>query len=271
MVRLIRRWAAPAAAVALICFATAPVDAKTLDEILSAKKVVVGVNSSLPPLASYNDKNELDGFDVEFAKKIAELMGVEVEFVKVGPNDRVPFVASGKIDFVMGAMTRTLARAKVVDYTVPLITEALAVVTTEGKPYAQWQNLNDPAVRLVAIRGTTPVKLIQENIPKAQRLLLDDHPDSIRAIAQGRADATITVVETELQFMNSYKDVKWKVLKAPIKTYYNGLAVARGNESLRLWLNLAIFELQSSGYVDDLWKKWFKTDNTFRVEPNPYF
>lgn len=70
--------------------------ARTLDEILSSKKIAVGVNPALPPLGMYNEKNEMDGFDVEFARKIAELLGVELELVKVSANDRIPFLASGK-------------------------------------------------------------------------------------------------------------------------------------------------------------------------------
>src|SRR5229473_434124 len=90
--------------------------ARTLDEILSSKKLVVGVNPTLPPLGLFNDKNEIDGFDVEISRKLAEMLGVQLEVVKVGSPDRVPFVASGKIDYVMGALTRTPERAKVIDF-----------------------------------------------------------------------------------------------------------------------------------------------------------
>jgi ABC-type amino acid transport substrate-binding protein len=90
-------------------------------------------------MAMYNDKNQLDGFDVEVSKKIAEMLGVKIEFVPVGATDRVPFVTSGKIDFVMGSMTRTTARAKIIDFTVPVNTEALGVLTTAKKPFKSWR------------------------------------------------------------------------------------------------------------------------------------
>lgn len=96
------------------------------------KKLRVGVNPTLPPLAKFSDKNELEGFDVDVAKEIARLLGVELELVQVGSPDRIPFVASGRIDIVMGAMTRTPERAKVIDFTVPVHTEILGVLTTEG-------------------------------------------------------------------------------------------------------------------------------------------
>ena len=38
--------------------------------------------------------------------KLAEMLGVKVSFVTVNPSSRIPFVTSGRIDYVMGAMTR---------------------------------------------------------------------------------------------------------------------------------------------------------------------
>ncbi|HTR79677.1 MAG TPA: transporter substrate-binding domain-containing protein, partial [Gemmatimonadaceae bacterium] len=189
--------------VAVLMFATlalsgAGANARTLDEILHAEKLIVGVNPNVPPAALYNDRNELDGFDVEFSKKIAEMLGVQIEFVAVGANDRVPFVASGKVDYVMGSMTRTPARAKVIDFTLPVTTEANAVLTLDGKPFAKWEDLNNASYTVAEVRGTTSAEFVRANLPNAKLLLLDDHPSLVTAIAQGRADASINVVELEV-------------------------------------------------------------------------
>ena len=268
---MMRKFSAAICALAFIVCSAGVGGAATLDEILSAGKIRVGVNPTIPPTALYNDENELDGFDVNFAKEIASMLGVEVEFVTVGANDRVPFVASGKVDFVMGAMTRNSKRAMVIDFTVPVTTEANAVLTVEGKPFATWKDLNSPDVTVVEVRGTTSADFVKNNLPEANLLLLDDHPSLVTAIAQGRADASINVVALETKYMENHPDVQWKVLPTPVNVYYNSLGVAKGNDSLKDWLNVAIFELQSKGFVDDLWKEWFKTDNIFAVQPNPYF
>ena len=85
----------------------APSLAATLDEILKAGVIRIGVNPTLPPRALYNDKNEIDGFEPEIAREIARKLGVKLELVAVGSPDRIPFVASGKIDAVMGSLSRT--------------------------------------------------------------------------------------------------------------------------------------------------------------------
>ncbi len=245
-------------------------EARSLDEVLSSKKLVVGVNPTLPPLGNYNDKNEIVGFDVDLSKKLADMLGVELEVVKVGSPDRIPFVASGKIDYVMGAMTRNPKRAMIIDFTVPAHTEVFGVLTTEGKPYGHWKDLNESGVKLVQVRGTTPLKFIKENLPKAEVLLLDNYPDVIRALAQGRGDAMLDVVDFVGEHMNKH-DVKWKVVDTPVNVYYCGLGVAKGNDSLRNWLNVALFELHRGGFIAETWKKWFGIDMIFDVKPSPYF
>jgi polar amino acid transport system substrate-binding protein len=257
-----------AAAVALLIPMSG--EARTLDEILSANKLVVGVNPTLPPLGKYNEKNEIVGFDVDVSKKLAEMLGVDLEVVKVGSPDRIPFVASGKIDYVMGAMTRNPQRAKIIDYTVPVHTEVFGVLTTKAKPYKHWKDLNDPNVKLVQVRGTTPLKFIKENVPQAEVLLLDNYPDVIRALAQGRGDAMIDVIDFMGEYMNKYK-VDWKIVETPINVYYVGLGVAKGNSTLRDWLNVALFELHRSGFIDETWRKWFGIDMIFPVKATPYF
>jgi polar amino acid transport system substrate-binding protein len=235
----------------------------TLDQILSAKKLIVGVNPTLPPLASMNDKNEIVGYDVDIAQKLGAMLSV--------PDERVPFVATGKVDIVMGALTRTPDRAKVIDFTVPIQTEALSVLTTEAKPFSSWQDLNKDNVTLVQVRGTTPLDFIKASVSQAKLLLLDNYPDAVRALAQGRADAMIDVVDYLGNFTTNYP-VQWKILKQPIGSVdYDSIGVAKGNDTLRNWLNIALFSLSENGFLAATYKKWFGIDMVVPIVANPYF
>jgi polar amino acid transport system substrate-binding protein len=245
--------------------------ARPLQDIIKSGTLRVGINPTLPPLGKFDEKNEVVGFDVDFSTRIAQMLGVKLEIVNVGSADRIPFVVSDKIDFVMGAMTRNPERAKTIDFTFPVHTEVFGVLTTEGKPYKSYKDLDDAAVTLVQVRGTTPVKFAEDNVPKAKVLLLDNYPDAIRALAQGRGDAMIDVIDFVGEHMNKYPNAKWKLVDAPVDVYYCSLGVAKGNESLRDWLNVAIFELHRRGVVDEAWKKWFGVPMFHDVKTTPYF
>ena len=243
--------------VAVVAALEAPVAAaRTLDEIMASKKLIVGINPTLPPLGVFNDKNQIDGVDVDIATAIAGKMGLTLEIVQVGSPDRIPFVSTGKIDMVMGAMTWTAERAKAIDFTVPVYTEVLGVLTTKAKPWTDWKQLDDPSVRLVQVRGTTPVKFISEKLPKAQVLLLDNYPDAVRAIAQDRADGMIDVLDFLTEHTKKHK-VEWKTVPTPVDVYFCGIGIAKGNDALRVKLNSVIKELNASGVIDKAWEKWF--------------
>ncbi len=257
--------------VPLLCVPWAPASARTLGQIIGAKTLIVGVNPNLPPVGEYDAQNNVVGFDVDLASQLGKMLGVKVSFVNVNSADRVPFIVADKLDIVMGAITRTPDRAQVIDFTVPIMTEALSVLTFKSQPFKTWHDLDNPSVTLVEVRGTTPVTFIQDNLPHAKVLLLDNYPDAIRALAQGRGQAMIDVIEYLVTYMKHYQ-VPWKVLGQPIGGVdYDCIGLAQGNTALRHWLNVALFALQSKGYIDADYKKWFGIGMVPPIVPQPYF
>lgn len=247
-----------------------PVEARTLDEIIKSGTIRVGVNPTLPPLGKFDDKNQIVGFDVDVATELAKMLGVKLEVVQVGSPDRIPFVVSGKIDFVMGAMTRNPDRAKVIDFTVPVHTEVLGVLTTKATTQNDWKGFNDASVTFVQVRGSTPVKFIEDNLKNAKVTLLDNYPDAVRALAQGRGTAMIDVIDFMGEHMSKHK-VEWRIVDTPVDIYYCGLGVAKNATGLKDWLNVAVFELHRRGKTAELWKNWFGMDMIKPVGVSPYF
>jgi polar amino acid transport system substrate-binding protein len=258
------------AALVALLFAPAQSFARSLDDILSGGTLKVGVETDLAPLGSYDDKNEVVGFDIDIANKLASMLGVKTEFVPLKGPDRLPFLASGKIDISLGGLTRNPTRAKVVDFTAPLHTESLSVLTLEGKPFKTWQDLNSESVTLVQVRGSTPVDFIKEHLPKAQVLLLNSNADVVRSMAQGRGDAMIEALDFFNDLRASNK-ANWRVLENPIEVDYDAIGVAKGNSSLKDWLNVALYSLHGGGFVNETWEKWFKGSMTVKIVANPYF
>lgn len=258
------------AAMLIVGLSAGVVEARTLDEIIRSGAIRVGVNPTLPPLGKFDEKNEITGFDAEYAAELAKMLGVKLEIVQVGSPDRIPFVQTGKIDFVMGAMTRTPERAKVIDFTMPVHTEVMGVLTIEGKPYKHWKDLDNEGVTLVQVRGTTPIKFIEDNLKKAKVTQLDNYPDAVRALAQGRGDALVDIIDFVGEHMNKHQ-VKWKVVETPVDVYYCGLGLAKNATGLRDWLNVAIFDLHKKGKTAEIWKKWFGIDMLYPTGVGPGF
>lgn len=266
--------AAGAAAIPVVAATSVkPASARPLEEVLSSETLRVGINPTLVPFGVFNDRNQIDGFDYDIAVELARLMNVELEVVQVGSPDRIPFLQADRIDIVLGAITRTVARALVIDYTIPLHTQTVAVLTKEDTavPINALGDLNNPDVRLVQVRGTIGVPWIEANAPEAQLTLLDNYPDTFRAMQQGRADAMVDVIESVVIPMQDVAGVEWRILDETISNTWVGVGVQKGNHTLRDFLNIALFEMHQNGFVDATWEKWFGVPMQTPVPLNPIF
>lgn len=247
-------------------------DARTLDEVLRAGELRVGVNPQLPPRALLNERNEIDGFEPEIARALTEKLGVRLTLVPVGSPDRIPLVAADRIDVVMGAMSRTAERGKVIDFTVPLHSENYGIITTESKPIERLSDLNSEAITLVQVRGTTAIPYIQRMLPKAKVLLLDNYNDRDRALSQGRGDASFDGIDAAAFRLKLFPALRWRIIPTPeFGITYSSLGIAKNNASLKDWLNLALYELHTSGAVEQAWQRWFLRPMDSRVPVTPYF
>ncbi len=251
--------------------AAAPLGARTLDEIIGDGTIRIGVNPNFPPMCSSSLTNHLEGFYIDIGNRIGKALGVEVAFINTETAQRVPFLVSNRIDIALGALTRTPARAKLIGYTVPLHSETMGVITTDKIDITEVEQLNREDITLVNMRGNLSVSLLEERLPKPGVLLVDGNADVIRAIAQGRADALVENIDFFLRFTQHYRNVNWRVLKDPIHVAYCSIGVGKGNDALRDFLNVLLFDLHSSGVIDDTWQQWYGAPMAAPVSPSPFF
>ncbi|RAU48011.1 amino acid ABC transporter [Pseudomonas sp. RIT412] len=257
---------------AVVAAATAgAVQARSLDAIIQSGTLRVGVNPNFPPMSSYNDQNEMVGFDIDTANEIARNLNVKVEFVPTESAQRVPFLQSDRIDISLGALTRNSERAKLIDFTVPLHTESMAVLTTDKLKADNWKQLDSPDVKLVNMRGNWSVDYLKKELPKANVLLVETIADTVRAVAQGRGDAIVENIDFFMSFTKNYPDVKWRVLKDPISVGYDCIGVAKNSTGLKDYLNVVLYEMHSSGFINATWQKAYGAPMLSPVPVTPYF
>ena len=125
----------------------------------------------------------------------------------------------------MGALTRTAERAKLIEFTVPLHTEVMAVLTTDKVTVGDWKELNDAKYTLADMRGNWTVDWLKKNLPNAKVSLTDTIADTVRLVGQGRADAIVENIDFFMAQTKNYPDVKWKVLPKTIDVSYDSIGV----------------------------------------------
>ena len=197
---------------------------------------------------------------------------MKAEFVPTETPQRVPFLVADKIDISLGALTRSAERAKLIDYTVPLHTEVMAVLTTDKVAVDELEaSSNDAKYTLANMRGNWTVDYLKQNcrMPRWSWSTISPTPsDWWHRVAPTRSSRTST---SSWRQTKNYPDVKWKVLPDPIDVGYCAIGVGRGNYPLRDVLNIVLYGLHSCNFVNETWEKWYGAPMLVKVVPSPYF
>ena len=163
---------------------------RTLDEIKESGTINIGVFSDKAPFGYVDENGDYQGYDVYFAERLAEDLGVEVEYTSLDPASRVEYAATGKVDIVLANFTVTPERAEQVDFALPYMKVALGVVSPESAPINDVEELNGKT--LIIVKGTTAETFFTENYPDVELQKYDAYADAYNALLDGRGDAFST-------------------------------------------------------------------------------
>jgi polar amino acid transport system substrate-binding protein len=202
---------------------------------------------------------EWSGFYVEWAKEIADLLGVKVEPVETTWGNLAADFQAGKIDIAIG-LNPNPKRGLVVDYLmVPLFTDAWALSVPAGSTIKTWAELNDPKMRLVVQKGSTMQIVAEALAPKAQITPVEDRNFAVLELKSGRADAILLAVFDALQVKK--EGIGEIVLPEPILRNPATIGVARvpGNEGyinfLTNWVQQQRALGLAQGKLNKAWEK----------------
>lgn len=176
------------------------------------------------------------GFYMDWAKNIADLLGVKVVPVETTWGNLAADFQASKIDLAIG-LNPNPKRGLVVDYlNAPLFTDAWAIVAKKGFEKKTWAELNDPAVRIVVQKGGTMQVVAEALTPKAQIVPVEDRPLGLMELQAGRGDVMILAIFDAMQIgkqLNSEIILPTPILRNPATI---GVKREDGNEGFENWL-----------------------------------
>lgn len=207
---------------------------RTVDEIKSSGKVMIGVFSDKNPFGYVDNEGKFQGYDVYFAERIAKDLGVELELVPVEAASRVEFLETAKVDIILANFTVTEERKEKVDFALPYMKVALGVVSPDSAVITDASQLNGKT--LIVVKGTTAETYFTENYPDVKLQKYDEYNEAYSALQDGRGDAFST---------DNTEVLAWAMSNPGFTVGVESLgsldaiapAVTKGNESLLNWIN----------------------------------
>ena len=179
-------------ALSLLFAAAALADSRvrTLQDIKDSGTLVIGVFSDKKPFGYVDENGDYQGYDVYFARRLAQDLGVELKLVSVDAPNRVEYLTSAKVDIILANFTVIPARAEVVDFALPYMKVALGVVSPDSALITTAEKLAGKT--LIVSKGTTAETYFAENHPEVRLLKFDTYTEAFNALLDGRGDALST-------------------------------------------------------------------------------
>lgn len=249
-------------------------DGPVMKRIAETKTVTIGHRDASVPLSYLGTDGKAQGYSIDICLKIAEaakeelkLDKIDVKFVPLTPQTRIPLLTAGTVDIICESSTHTIGRSRQISFlnTTFLTGSKLLVRKNSGI-----KKIEDMAGKvLVAVLGTTNEKAAQVEIDKkgikikGEIVKVKDHSQAMLNLEQGRADAYVSDDVVLFGLASASKNpAEWEIVGPYFSYDPYGMMIPRNNDDWRLLGNKTISKLIQSGEMVQIYKKWFEPGPT---------
>jgi glutamate transport system substrate-binding protein len=227
----------------------------TLGRIQEAGEIKIGVKYDVPPFGFQNpESGEIEGFDVDLGRAVAEKLGVEPNFVEAISDNRIPFLQDGTVDLILSTMTINQERDMEIDFSEPYYIARGRILV--GPDSGDIKGVEDLAgKRVCTALGSTYEETLKEQAPEADLRLVDSYSECLELIQNGSVDA-VSTDDVILTGMIIQDDSLQLVDAEPLTTEPYGAGIKDGDKQMQDFVNQVFSEYKSDGRWAEAYEKW---------------
>lgn len=233
-----------------------------VDGILERGRLVIGLSTFVPWAMRAKD-GSLIGFEIDVGNKLAEDMGVEVEFVPTAWDGIIPGLLAKKFDVIITGMVIKPKRNLTVNFSAPYA--YLTVGMAANKKLADEMGLktledwNSSKVTLTIKRATAPGETVERLFPKATLRQFDDDAQALQDVLNGNANAFLTSEPKPTYYVLDNADVLYHPFGVgPFDPSASAFAMRKGDPDALNFFNNWILYHNLDGWLESAHDKWFK-------------
>jgi polar amino acid transport system substrate-binding protein len=232
----------------------------TLARIQARRALVVGTAGSMPPLNMTMRNGEVIGFEIDLARAMAEAMNVKLRLTTIPFPDLLPALEAGRVDVILSGMTITPERSLRVAFVGPYFVSGKSFLTkaTTLASVKDASELNDPRIRLAALRASTSQTFVEQVAPRATLVSIRDYDEGVNLVLQDQVDAMVADFPVCVFSVFRYPDRGLYALVTPLTHEPIGIALPKNDAALETWTRNWLQGLEASGALERMRDRWFK-------------
>ena len=233
--------------------------ASTLETIQKRGVLKVGL-STFVPWVMKDKKGKLVGYQVDLSEKLAEDMGVKVQFIPTAWDGIIPALLSGKFDAIIGGMHITPKRNLKVNFTRPTRYAGISILANKklAGSFTSIKDFNKSSITIVTRRGTIPADIAKKLMPKAQHRYFDDEAQAEQEVINGNAHATLQSEPQPSFNIVLYPDVLFKPINELFGKGPESIAIKKGDPDFLNFLNNWLLLRENDGFLEESHQYWFE-------------
>jgi glutamate transport system substrate-binding protein len=246
-------------------------EGSTMARLAEEGTITVGTKFDQPLFGLNNAvTGEVEGFDVEIAKLIAERIDpdLEIEFIEAVSRNREPFIQDGRVDMVVATYTINDARKEIVDFAGPYYVAGQDIMVLAGNEEIQGiEDLNGKKV--CSVQGSTSLENVQEMAPEADlSITFETYSQCAEALSDGRVEA-VTTDDIILLGLIAASDGEYELVGQPFTEEPYGIGIAKGDDEFRSFINDVLEEIYESGEWQEAFEATVGQSGEEAPEPPP--
>jgi ABC-type amino acid transport substrate-binding protein len=237
----------------------------SLGKIQRSGEITIGVKYDVPPFGFLNPQSdEVEGFDVDIGRFIAEDLGVEPKFIEAISDNRIPFLERGTVDLILSTMTINQERDTEIDFSQPYYIAQGRILVPQGSDIAGLQDLNGRSV--CTALGSTYEETIRERAPDADLRLVDKYSECLTLLQTEAIDAISTddVILTGMIIEDDSLEMVGNRLT--VEPY--GVGIKEGDRQMQRFVDGVLRQVEEDGRWEETYQKWVGR-HLDRQEPPP--
>lgn len=232
-----------------------PANSATLRDIQRRGTLVVAVKDNLRPLGFRDDRGNLQGLEIDLAKRLArDLLGREeaIDLQPVNNSDRLNVVITGRVDLAIAQVTTTNSRSRLVEFSVPYYADGTSLVTRTLGNTSEITNQS-----IAVLNGSSTAGEVRFRFPQAQLVFVNSYQAGKEILDRGEAIAFAGDTSVLTGWVQTYPEYR---LFSRIELYNNILAIAmpKGDQyqDLRQQVNNALILYRQEGWLTSRIRYW---------------
>ena len=213
------------------------------------------------PWSACNAEGELIGFEIDVATKVAEDMGVEIEFARTNWNYIIPSLIAEEFDVIISGMTILPQRSLRVNFTSSYNTTGVYLVanTEQTADLETLADFNTTSVTLAARRGSSAIAAIENTFPEAVVVLFDTDNAVLQAVVAGEAHAAAAFATARTTWVDANSETLHLPFEEPFAAEALAIAVRKGDLDTLNFFNSWITANKATGWLEARRRYWFET------------